>query len=71
MIKAPWSDDIIVRLNAYQVAGVFHPYTCGNDHCRSDLIATTNGWICDNCNYTQDWAHEPLTLEELNKLRIV
>ena len=29
-----------------------HPYTCT---CGMDLIPTTNGWICDKCEYTQDW----------------
>jgi len=24
---------------------------------RSELVATTNGWICPNCDYTQDWYH--------------
>lgn len=30
----------------------------GEDHevfFRSELIATENGWICPNCDYTQDW----------------
>ena len=22
---------------------------------RSELIATENGWICPNCDYTQNW----------------
>lgn len=22
---------------------------------RSELIATQNGWVCPNCDYTQDW----------------
>ena len=22
---------------------------------RSELIATTNGWVCPHCDYTQDW----------------
>lgn len=24
---------------------------------RSVLTATTNGWRCDRCNYTQNWCH--------------
>jgi len=43
-----------------------HPFTCPN---RSDgrhfdngsdlgaLIPTVRGWICQCCDYTQDWAH--------------
>ncbi len=26
-----------------------------DDH---QLVATTSGWICTTCDYTQDWAHE-------------
>jgi hypothetical protein len=22
---------------------------------RSELITTTDGWVCPNCDYTQDW----------------
>ncbi len=65
MIKAPWTQDIVDRLNAIQTAGFLHPYTCGE--CRSDLIATTDGWKCSEvgCDYTQDWAHEPPTLDRI------
>lgn len=65
MIEAPWSQDIVDRLNAQQKANVFHPYTCGN--CREDLVATENGWICSSpvCGYTQNWAHNPLTIEDI------
>lgn len=53
-----------------QTAGAFHPFTCPN---RSDgahamaygdlgaLVATTRGWICPFCDYTQDWAHGFMT----------
>lgn len=57
MKKAPWTPEEVVSLNGYQESGVFHPFTCGNDACRRDLIATEKGWICEGCLYTQDWAH--------------
>lgn len=64
-IHAPFSPAEVVALNAYQVAGRMHPFTCAN---RSDsphrettdrgvLVATEAGWICPDCDYTQDWAH--------------
>jgi hypothetical protein len=57
-IKAPWSKDQVAALNAYQHAGVFHPFTCGNGS--HTLTATADGWICDECasnggEYRQDW----------------
>lgn len=58
MLKAPWTDEQVDHLNAFQRSGAFHPFTCGK--CRNDLVATTGGWICPttDCGYTQDWAHE-------------
>jgi hypothetical protein len=54
-IKVPFTEDQVESLNAYQIAGKFHPFTCG---CGSNLIATEKGWICNDCDNTQDWAHE-------------
>lgn len=58
MIKAPWSDVLVKELNRYQQSGYFHPYTCGNDSRHRELLATVGGWICLDCDYRQDWAHE-------------
>lgn len=64
--KAPWSTEMVNKLNKYQQTEPFHPYTCGHDHGKEvKLIATTNGWKCPeaNCNYTQDWCFgETLTI---------
>lgn len=44
-----------------------HPFTCPNrgdhPHMAGDkgvLVPTVRGWICPFCNYTQNWAHEPM-----------
>ena len=44
--------------NKLQNSGRVHPYTCGNDDCRTKtnqapLRATEDGWLCDHCGYTQ------------------
>jgi hypothetical protein len=64
IVKAPWTMDQVRLLWKYQMAGHFHPYTCGHreDHPEigSDkgmLVPTRKGWICPMCDYTQDWAH--------------
>lgn len=54
MITAPWSDEQVERLNAWQTRGDVHPFTCPEGH---DLRATTGGWVCGHCAYTQNWAH--------------
>lgn len=55
IIVAPWDVVVVARLNAFQKRGGMHPFTCGND-TRDILVATTEGWVCRNCDYTQDWA---------------
>lgn len=59
-----WSVEQVDRLNKSQLAGNFHPYTCGNSHCparpthgSATLVATVRGWMCVYCDYTQNWAH--------------
>jgi hypothetical protein len=62
IMKAPFSDDQVKALNAYQRIGLLHPFTCPGDqpqcHDRRELIATTKGWVCQCGCYTQDWAHD-------------
>jgi hypothetical protein len=59
--RAPWSDDEVESLNAYQAAGVMHPFTCGNDSAHLPLRATADGWSCSCCEYEQTWAHGFMT----------
>jgi hypothetical protein len=64
-IRAPFTPEQVAALNTYQANGRTHPYTCAN---RGDgrhrtttdlgvLVATAAGWVCRDCDYTQDWAH--------------
>jgi hypothetical protein len=64
-IAAPFTPAQVLRLNEQQTLGWVHPYTCGR--CRDNdpawpledehpLTATTTGWVCPTCDYTQDWA---------------
>ncbi len=69
MIKAPFTEDQVDKLNDYQESERGHPFTCcGEDNCRRPLkfnngilIATTEGWICPCGKYKQDWAHKFMT----------
>lgn len=60
----------VENLKAYQASGKFHPFTCpnrgdGKHHDRGidlgALVPTEAGWICEDCEYTQNWAHEFMT----------
>lgn len=74
-IYAPWTDEQVAALNEFQEAGFFHPFTCGNRgdgnhhwHGSGDLgqlVATKDGWICRDCDYTQGWAHAMMANREL------
>lgn len=58
-IHAPWTQEQVAKLNAFQNLGYVHEYTCPVDHPGinvSVLWATTAGWVCPACSYTQDWA---------------
>jgi hypothetical protein len=63
VIQAPWTEEQVAALNAFQQRAPFHPFTCGyrDDHYAANqgiLVATTTGWVCPyrGCQYTQDWA---------------
>ena len=57
-LAAPWTDDQVASLNAYQNAGYVHPFTHGDGADQVDLIATPSGWIAkEGGPVVQDWAH--------------
>ena len=58
IIYAPWNDGQAIRLNEWQACEYAHPFTCGRHSHSVLLVATTGGWICPECDYTQDWAHD-------------
>jgi hypothetical protein len=60
MVIAPWNDDQVASLTAYQACGFFHEFTCGRSDCRKPLTATPAGWVCE-CGYRQNWAHGFMT----------
>lgn len=58
IVRAPFTPEQVEQLNRYQQGGWMHPFTCGVGTGRHlDLVATEAGWICPDCDYTQDWAH--------------
>lgn len=64
-IQAPFTLTQVVALNLWQLDIRVHPFTCPNRSGHLDrgerdlgiLVATPNGWICRDCDYTQPWAH--------------
>jgi hypothetical protein len=68
LAHAPWTEDQVASLNAYQADPPFHPYTCffdggiqhGDLGSETRLVAHADGWHCPECSYTQDWAQSSL-----------
>ena len=54
-VHAPFTPEQVKSLNAYQVSGVGHPFTC--EHDGRVLRATEDCWVCDYCGRRQYWAH--------------
>ena len=52
-----WTEEQVKLLNEQQQRMDRHPYTCGNNSRHRSLVATEYGWVCLDCNYTQNWAH--------------
>jgi hypothetical protein len=57
LTNAPFTKKEVKSLNGYQMSGVGHPFTCGNNS-KHILVATRNGWVCPKCDYSQKWAHK-------------
>jgi hypothetical protein len=58
---APWNEYDVQTLNLFQSSAILHPYTCGDELCRrstmaAPLVAHPDGWRCQHCSYTQNWA---------------
>lgn len=63
-IAAPFTQEQADALNRFQKRSDFHPFTCPTAHEeRRDLVATTEGWVCPNCDYKQGWAHQFMLTE--------
>ena len=59
-IEAPWTDDQVASLRAFQRCGYVHPFTGtrGPNGEETILIATRDGWIeSPEGPVVQTWAH--------------
>lgn len=58
IVTAPFTPEQVLRLNAFQISGRYHPYMCRWPHDEQvRLVATLHGLVCPRrCLYTQDWA---------------
>lgn len=66
-VEAPFTPQQVEALNRYQHQEFTHPFTCGDReghrYCEHGcdfgiLRATEAGWVCDDCDYTQNWAFD-------------
>jgi hypothetical protein len=59
------SQEQVDKLNNHQKNPIYHPYTCGGNRTdehhldgEGKLVATTTGWICPYCEYTQPYRYD-------------
>lgn len=61
-VDAPWTEQQVASLTAFQADGRFHPFTCpgafGTCGQKDDrnLRPTIDGWVCACGSYRQPWA---------------
>ena len=59
IVRAPFTVDQVKSLSDWQNNGRVHPFMCGSHSgLGSVLVPTVRGWICQFCEYTQEWAHD-------------
>jgi hypothetical protein len=66
ILEAPWNDDQVTSLNAYQACRRHHPFTCVEgepDGTHHILEAAREGWFCPRClpkgkQYVQTWCYD-------------
>lgn len=67
-IDAPFTDEQVENLNAFQENMLAHPFTCDGSGCEQDvsaiLKATNEGWVCPCGKYKQSWAHAFMAIRE-------
>lgn len=64
-VIAPWTEEQVEKLNAWQTCGHVHPFTCRTCCDVSGalpLVATKDGWVCEVCHSRQDWCHDFMLL---------
>lgn len=56
---APWTAEQVAELIRWQSAGYVHEFTCSSQTHQHSVALTpsVDGWICETCGYTQDWAY--------------
>jgi len=60
-VEAPWDDDQVASLKAYQASNFVHPFTGarGPGGEETKLIPTREGWVeCEGGPVVQRWAHD-------------
>lgn len=69
-VSAPFTADQVRRLTLFQNSPHVHSFTCYE--CQSadiesddfSLVATVRGWICQTCDFVQDWAYDTMLIDD-------
>lgn len=60
VIEAPFTDEQVKSIDAFQKNKYMPKFTCGNDSCNHvALTVTKDGFSCPQCyNWSQNWCHD-------------
>lgn len=59
-LKAPFTDEQVRKLKAWQECDYVHPFTCC-DH--QTMSVETRGFVCPKCGLVQTWCHAFMALD--------
>ena len=63
-VTAPFDDNQVRRINAFQKNNKFHPFTCSTDGCKVRVLhAEKTRMICRGCGYVQYWVYSIMAVE--------
>jgi hypothetical protein len=58
LLYAPFTEDQVKSLAAFQADPWMHPFTCRDNHAGDRVLKIgMTGWTCAACDYAQDWCH--------------
>ncbi len=64
--EAPFTDEQVAQIEAWQASDVMHELTCGTKGCGTKLSVKKDGLHCEKCEYTQAFVPRVIVSEVAN-----
>ena len=56
-VFAPFTDEQVASINAYQAYDICCPFCCADRDCLAVLQATPGGMVCPRCGSRREWVY--------------